>query len=381
MAIIEDIEKRKRITSVDALRGLFMILMALDHTRDFLNDSARLFSPEDLSRTTTAIFLTRWITHFCAPTFMFTAGIGAFLWLGAKRTTKQLGLFLETRGLWLVLLELTAMRFALGFSLTYQPVVLLVLWVLGLSMILLGFLVRLPVRLLAILSLLTISLHNLLDPIPAASFGAWSGLWNVLHQSGMVAGYPVLVGYPLVPWFAVMASGYCFGIVVKQHRTGLMICIGGSLTLAFVLLRTVNVYGDPRPWTSSLLSFLNCTKYPPSLEFLLMTLGPAILVLAGFSRMGFRDANPLIVFGRVPLFFFILHFLAIHVLAVVLAWFRYGQIYLLNPLPGQAVPPGYGYSLPVVYLIWAAIAIAFYPLCRWFARVKARRDDWWLSYL
>ena len=370
---------RQRITSVDALRGLVMIIMALDHTRDYLSSAAQQFNPENLSRTTAAIFFTRWITHFCAPTFMFAAGLGAFLWLGKKRTTEQLGRFLWARGLWLVVLELTAMRFALGFNMSYKPVMLIVLWVLGLSMMILALLVKIPPRPLAILSLLIISTHNLLDKIPAAS-GGWGDFWRVLHQQGVIFGNTVVVSYPLIPWFAVMAAGYCFGPLVKERRTDLMIRIGAGMTVGFVILRALNIYGDPRPWTGGLLSFLNCTKYPPSLEFLLMTLGPSILVLAWFDRFRFGDANPLIVFGRVPLFFFVLHFLAIHVLAVALAWFRYGQFYILNLVAG-GFPKDYGYSLPMVYVFWAGIVIAFYPLCRWFAGVKARRTDWWLSYL
>jgi len=363
-----------------------MIIMALDHTRDFVSASAQLFSPEDLSRTTPALFFTRWITHFCAPTFMLTAGIGAFLWLGRSRTIAELSRFLWMRGLWLLLLELTVMRFAYGFNFTYQPVLLLVFWALGWSMIWLGLVVRIPLRALAIISVATILTHNLFDPVRAGAFGSWAWLWNVLHQPGIVtpAGVVVLVAYPLVPWLDVMSAGFCFGWLVKERRTGLMIRIGAGMTLGFVVLRVVGIYGDPQPWKGGLLSFFNCTKYPPSLEYLLMTLGPAILVLAWFDKLKFGERNPLIVFGRVPFFFFVLHFFAIHLVAMALAWIQYGKPSLLfNPLPAMGGPdiPGYGYSLPVVYLVWAGIVIGFYPLCRWFAGVKARRSEWWLSYL
>jgi uncharacterized membrane protein len=363
-----------------------MIIMALDHTRDFISYSAQVFAPEDLTRTTAALFFTRWITHFCAPTFALTTGIGAYLWLGSSRTIGQLSRFLFTRGLWLLFLEVTAMRFAYGFNFTYQPVFLLVFWSLGCSMIWLSLVARLPLRALAIISVATILIHNLFDPIRAGALGSWGWLWHVLHQPGIVApgGMLVLVAYPLIPWLDVVSAGFCFGWLVKQRRTDMMIRIGAGMTLAFIALRSLHLYGDPRPWSGGFLSFLNCTKYPPSLEFLLMTLGPAILVLAWFDRFKFSDRNPLIVFGRVPLFFFVLHFFAIHLTALVLAWLRYGTPQsLLRPLPTFGGPdfPGYGYSLPVVCLVWAGIVIAFYPLCRWFASVKARRTDWWLSYL
>jgi uncharacterized membrane protein len=386
-------EGRNRIQSVDALRGLVMIVMALDHVRDFVSHSAQLFSPDDLTRTTTALFFTRWITHFCAPTFMFTAGIGAYFWLqGCGRTTMALSRFLWSRGVWLLLLELTAMRFALTFHLFEGPVILLVLWALGACMIALGFLVWLPARVLAALSVLIILLHNTLDPVQPKQFGSMAWLWNVLHRPG---GFPVggaflVVSYPLIPWIFVMAAGFCFGRVVKMEeaaRRRWMLRLGVGMTIGFVLLRAVNVYGDVRPWAGGLLSFLNCTKYPPSLDYLLMTLGPALLTMAFLDRFRFSANNPLIVFGRVPLFFFVLHFYAAHLLALLLAWTRYGHAgFMWNALPAvggdpAAFPTDYGVGLTGVYLCWLAIVVLFYPLCRWFAGVKERRRDWWLSYL
>ncbi len=363
-----------------------MIIMALDHTRDFISASAQMFSPEDLTRTTTAIFLTRWITHFCAPTFMFTAGIGAFLSLGPTRTVSDLSRFLWTRGLWLVFLELTVMRFSYGFNFTYQPVLVVVLWALGWSMVALSLLVRIPVRALGALSVAVILGHNLLDGIKPAAFGSWAWVWNVLHQPGfvMMGSAGVVLAYPLVPWIFVMSAGFCFGAVVKDRRTDVMLRSGVGMTVGFIVLRALGIYGEPKPWTGGLLSFLNCTKYPPSLEFLLMTLGPALVVLALFDRIEFKPPNPLIVFGRTPLFFFVLHFYAAHLIALALAWFRYGHAgFLLNPLPAMGGPdvPGCGYGLPVVYAVWAGIVIGFYPLCRWFAGVKTRGKNWWLSYV
>ncbi len=267
-----------RLTSVDAIRGLVMIIMALDHTRDFFHIDAALFQPDDLSKTTAALFFTRWITHFCAPVFMFTAGVSAYLWVSRGRTVSELSRFLWTRGLWLVFLDLTVMRFALTFSFTQGPLILLVLWALGWSMVALGVLAHLPMRVLTVLSILTIALHNLLDPIQGGA------LWDILHRQAVfkISGIPALVAYPLIPWIAVMSAGYCFG---PYLRKGWMLKLGIGLTAAFIVLRAINIYGDPFPRTTTFLSFLRCTKYPPSLDFLLMTLGPALMVWAWLDRL------------------------------------------------------------------------------------------------
>ena len=399
--VIAPAARPERNTAVDALRGLVMIVMALDHTRDFFSFAAMSFSPEDLTRTTVPLFLTRWITHFCAPTFFFTTGMGLFFWRERGHTENQTA-FVIKRGLWLVVLDLAALRFAMNFSLTIGPVFLNILWALGWSMVALGFLFRLPFRVLAAGSLLVIVLHNLADSITAGSLGAAGPLWNILHQPGPIAFGPVTVFvlYPLVPWVAVMAAGFCFGPVMKldaEGRRAWMVRVGVGMVLAFVALRAINKYGDPAPWTSDFpgktcLSFLRCTKYPPSLDYLLMTLGPAVLVLAGFDRISFSSSgqggkNPLLVFGRVPLFFFLLHFLLIHLLTIPFAYFRYGKVaFLLNLLPtlggpGDAYPADFGYSLGVVYAVWIVVLLIMYPLCLWYSRLKHRRRDWWLSYL
>jgi uncharacterized membrane protein len=380
-----------RVQSVDALRGLIMVIMALDHTRDFFHADAMVFQPEDLTRTTAAIFFTRWITHFCAPVFMFTAGIGAFFWLNrGGRTRLQLSEFLLKRGLWLALLDLTVIRFAMTFG--KGLVILTPLWGLGWAMVMLAALIYIPTVPLAVLSVGVIALHNLLDQVNAAQFGSAAWVWNCLHQLGVfrVAGTPVLVSYTLVPWFAVMSAGYCFGkiLVLEPARRRLwMLRIGAGLTIAFLVNRWINVYGDPVPWSRGILSFLRCNKYPPSLDFLLMTLGPAILVLAWFDGREFSAKSPLLVFGRVPLFYFILHLYVLHCLAFPLAWLRYGHAeFLTQPLPSMGgaaatYPAHYGYSLLGVYAIWISVIAALYPACLWFARLKQRRHDWWLSYL
>jgi uncharacterized membrane protein len=390
-------QPKTRVTSVDALRGLVMIIMAIDHTREFFHSGAMAFQPEDLTRTTTILFLTRWVTHICAPVFMFTAGLGAFLWMRPGRTTTQLAPFLWKRGLWLVVLELTVLRLALNFSYGTGLVLLTILWALGWSMVALGLLVRVPVRALAVLSIAVIALHNLADPVSARRFRGAAWAWNLLHQPGLfsVGGVPVHVAYPLVPWIAVMGAGFCFGPIVAldpPRRRWWMARIGIGLTFAFLVIRGINIYGDPVPWSAktpgmTVLSFLKCTKYPPSLDFLLMTLGPALLLMAGLDRITLSKANPLLVFGRVPLFYFLVHMFVIHGLTIPFALLRYGRAgFLLNPSPSMGgpanlYPPDYGYPLWVVYAVWLTVVALLYPLCLWFSRLKARRHDWWLSYL
>jgi uncharacterized membrane protein len=385
-----------RLSSVDALRGLVMIIMALDHTREFFHIGAMSFQPEDLARTTPVLFFTRWITHICAPVFMFTAGMGAFFWLRRGRTTSELAHFLWKRGLWLVVLELTVLRFAVNFRFVHGLIFLSILWALGWSMIVLGFLVRIPIPVLTVLSIGVIVTHNLADAVSASQFGAAAWVWNILHQPGIfrVGGASFLAAYPLVPWIAVMALGYCFGPIMTMdppRRRRWMVRIGLGLTGAFLVLRGTNVYGDPNPWTQvpgmTVLSFLRCNKYPPSLDFLLMTLGPALLLMAWLDQFVFTKTNPLIVFGRVPLFYFLVHFFLIHLLAFPFAFIRYGHAaFLLEPAPSMGgpanlYPPGYGYPLWVVYLVWFAVVALMYPICLWYARLKERRSDWWLSYL
>ncbi|MBS1839432.1 MAG: DUF1624 domain-containing protein [Acidobacteria bacterium] len=392
---------KPRIQSVDALRGLIMIIMALDHVRDFISSAAFAFEPTDLSRTTAALFFTRWITHFCAPVFAFTAGIGAFFYLQNGRTKPQLSRFLLTRGLWLVVLEFTVVRFLWLFQIRLQGslIILLVFWMLGLCMIFLAGLIYLPVRVLAPVSLFVIAAHNLLDGIDPARFGRFATLWQVFHQPGGLPfhGGFLIIAYPLIPWIFVMSAGYCFGNVLQwavPRRRKFMISVGTACAILFVLLRALNHYGDASPWSHrksalfTFLSFLNTTKYPPSLLFLLMTLGPALVALAHLEKFNFSSKNPLIVFGRVPFFFFLLHIGLAHILYIALNAIRYGwhpYLLLAPPTFGSPLnlfPPGFGYSLPATYAVWLTVILISYPLCRWYADVKQRRRDlWWLSYL
>jgi uncharacterized membrane protein len=380
---------RRRIDALDALRGIVMILMALDHVRDMFHRAAMSFSPTDLTKTTMAIFFTRWVTHFCMPTFMFTAGAGAFLWWRQRQRTRvELSRFLVTRGAWFVLLELTVMQFSYNFNFSRQNMVLLlVLWIFGLCMILMSALIWIPLRILTGLCLSVIALHNLLDRVPIP-------VWLFLHQPGVfqLDGRSILVTYPLIPWVTVMGIGFCFGQVLllePERQRRLILRAGLGLSVAFVVLRAINLYGDPSPRGTGILSFLNCTKYPASLDYLLMTLGPALVLLSLLQGRTFSPRNPVIVFGRVPLFFFLIHFFLIHAALLIMCWVRYGNAvfaFIFHPVPsfgGPAglFPPDFGFRLRAVYLVWLAMLALLDPLCVWYARFKGSRDYWWLKYL
>jgi uncharacterized membrane protein len=382
-------DPKNRVTTLDALRGLTMVIMALDHVRDFFHAAAMNFQPDNLDHTTVVLFFTRWITHLCAPVFMFTAGASAFLWWRNGRSMTELSAYLWKRGLWLVFLELTVLRLALIFNVLSGPFLLTILWALGWSMVALSFLSRLPVRALAVLSVAVVALHNFADPL---SFD--NAAWKVLHEQGvvMLGSRVIVVGYPLIPWIAVMAAGFCFGhVLVKdpETRQKWLLRLGLGMTALFLVLRMLNIYGDPQRWSTqkspafTVLSFLKCTKYPPSLDFLLMTLGPGLLLLFCFYRISPRVSNPLVVIGRVPLFYFLAHLFLAHLLTVPFALFNYGRAaFLLNPpLADGTYPPGYGYSLVTVYLVWILVVGLLYPLCVWFGRLKSRSRSRWLAYL
>ena len=397
----ERLDVRPRLSSVDTVRGIVMVVMALDHVRDFFHVYAKALDPLDPSKTWTALFFTRWVTHFCAPTFVFLAGAGAFLSARRGKTKRELSWFLLTRGLWLVVLELTVVRFGWFFNFDYHLVILQVIWVIGWSLVVLAGLVFLPTRAIAAVGLALIFLHNAFDGVRSESLGSLGWLWALLHEQNVVMPLPGLVGfvvYPLVPWIGVMAAGYAFGSLLtleRERRRRLLFMVGGATVALFVVLRAANVYGDPLPWSVqgrgwwyTVLSFLNTQKYPPSLLFLLMTLGPSIIAVALFDRgrAPGRLARPFVVFGRVPMFYYLLHVPLMHLVAVLFAYAKYGRaewLFVNWPPPGQPQPepPGYGYDLWAVYLIWLGVVLALYPLCRWFAGVKSRRRDAWLSYL
>jgi uncharacterized membrane protein len=384
--------KSPRVASVDVLRGLVIVVMALDHTRDFFHALAP--DPTDIPNTSVALFFTRWITHFCAPVFMATAGVAAYLSLSRGKTRRELSWFLVTRGLWLAVLEVTFVRsFGWFFNFDYHQMQFLVIWALGWSMVILAGLIWLPGRALAILSIAAIAGHNLLDGVEVN--GAWSWLATIVFSPGPLSpapGYTIGVGYVLLPWAFVMSLGYCCGPILQwtpERRQRALVWTGVLAVAAFVLIRGVNGYGDPDPWTHqrnatfTVLSFLNCEKYPPSLDYLLMTLGPGCLALAAFERWRGNLAGIFEVYGRVPLFFYLLHLPLIHAAAVLFAYARYRHAEFLFESAGlgPSTPPDYGYSLWVVYFVWLAIVAALYPLCRWFGEYKRTHRAAWVSYL
>jgi uncharacterized membrane protein len=380
---------RPRLDSIDLLRGLVMVLMALDHTRDFFGASG--MNPRDV--TDPALFLTRWVTHYCAPVFIFLAGISAYLYGAGGRSRHEVSRFLLTRGFWLILIEFTLVRFGWTFSLDLNSFFMQVIWVIGASMIVLAGLIYLPRSAIAAIGLLMIAGHNLLDAIRTEHLGSAGWLWNLLHQPGLLQLGPqtkVFVIYPLIPWAGVMAAGYALGPLFRldpASRGRFLIWTGTAVIAAFVVLRATNLYGDPAAWTAqngwlaTVLSFINCEKYPPSLLYLMMTLGPALVLLALFERTRGRFADWIITFGRVPFFFYVVHIILIHALAVALASIMFGNAGWLFGAFSSRKPASYGVSLLAVYAIWIYVVAMLYPLCRTFARLKQQRREWWWSYL
>lgn len=408
--------EKLRVDSIDLLRGIVMVVMMLDHTRDFVHNAAFAFDPVDPTRTNVVLFFTRWITHFCAPTFVFLAGASVYLQLLRGKTKSELSKLLITRGLWLVFLELTVVRLSSFFNADLRFLAFFqVIWVIGVSMIVLAGLIRLPLSAIAAFGLGMIFLHNLLDGIPALQVQGFRGpgtsvpltakLIILFHRPGLVPiGGPntpiILVLYPLIPWIGVMAAGYVFGSIYRfnaDRRRRMLFAIGLTAIALFIVIRAINIYGDPQPWSTqksfvyTVLSFLNTQKYPPSLLYLLMTLGPSIVFLGLFDSVNFTTASEgvlgklrraLITFGRVPLFFYVLQWLTAHGIAVLLHLAFGKPVKWLFQTPLDWAPdPRIGFNLAVVYLAWITGVLLLYPLCKWFASVKKRRRDWWLSYL
>jgi uncharacterized membrane protein len=399
----------RRLDSVDLLRGLVMVIMALDHTREFF--SYVRSAPEVLPRTNLAYFFARWITHFCAPTFFFLAGTGAFLYAARGRKNSEVASFLVKRGLWLVLLEFTLVDF--GFSFVPGFVIAGVFYAIGLCLILLAAVIWLPEEWIAALGLGIIFLHNLTDRIRPDSLGAFKIPWELLHVPGAIIIKPpslfFLNLYVILPWFGVMAAGYAFGALLlknPEQRRRLIFAIGTTATALFFVLRFTTAYGQPPvegaliPFAAgpyvpqptlakSIIAFFNVNKYPPSLQFVLMTLGPALMMLAWFDCIDLSAGRNwlwrrVVVYGRVPMFYYILHIWLIHSLAILVAvanrqsygWLFHGAGFA-GPNPGDV----YGYGLPFVYLMWAIVVILLYPVCAWFADYKRTHKQWWLRYL
>lgn len=390
--------KTKRIQSIDILRGLVMVLMALDHTRDYFHYDASIHNPTDIETTTPFLFFTRFITHYCAPVFVFLAGTSASLY-GNNKSKSQLFKFLFTRGFWLIILEIFLNSLNWTFDITYSFVVLQVIWAIGLSMMVLSILIYLPKKIILIIGTLLIIGHNLLDSIVMEGDSWESITWYILHQSqGMPISQTrfVYFAYPVIPWIGLIALGYCFGTFYQKNFSALtrkkwLLYLGFGSILSFFVLRGINVYGNLTPWTiqdttiKTILSFFKVTKYPPSLAYVLITIGPSLLFLYAIENIKNKITDILLVFGRVPLFYYFLHLFVIHVFAIlgVLVLNRNGQELLSNisenPISGLA---SHGYSLFIVYLVWIGIVTLLYFPCKKYMIYKANnKQKWWLSYL
>lgn len=371
---------RARLDSLDVLRGLIMVLMALDHVRDFFSNQH--FDPTDLARATAPLYATRWITHLCAPGFCFFAGTGAFL---SRKPTSALSWFLLTRGLWLVVLELTFVHLGF-FGPDFSNMGLVTIWALGWSMIALAGLIWLPRTVVAVIVTAVLAGHNALDHHQGGL------VWHLLHEPGPVgefAGARWFVAYPVLPWMAVMAAGWLFGPVMTfeaERRKRYLLYLGiGSIAL-FIVLRSINIYGDTKPWVSqssplfTFLAFINVRKYPPSLDYVLVTMGVLLLLLRALDGIRARPDAPLLVFGCVPLFYYVLHLYVIHLAAGVFFYFKYGKTVLTFSF-NHPPPPDFGVNLVGVYVAWVLIVAALYLPCRWYANLKRRSRNPLLSYL
>lgn len=388
--------KISRITSIDLLRGLVMVIMALDHVRDYFHDEAFLFNPTDVNQTYPLLFFTRFITHFCAPVFVFLAGTSAYL-VGLRRTKKELTTWLLKRGVWLIITELTIIKLAWHFQLDFSFNLLGVIWVIGVSMIVLAGIIHLPKIPGLVISLLFVIGHNMLDGINPSD-SALAGLWNLLHRFGPVPiGNSIqMVIYPMIPWVFVMPLGYYFGQLFRkdisaEFRVKRLMQLGILCTLAFLVLRLLNVYGDPVPWSDqpslsgTVMSFFNVSKYPPSLLYLLVTLGPSFIFLAIAEKWQGSFSQKLITIGRVPMFYYVIHLYLIHFLALIAAVLNGYQASSMVVDRFVTLEPnlqGYGFSLGVVYLVWIAVVLILYPICsRYQVYKQNNRDKWWLHYL
>jgi uncharacterized membrane protein len=392
---------QKRIDSIDVLRGIVMVIMAIDHVRDFIHLGVYLDDPLNLSTTTPVLFFTRWITHLCAPTFVFLSGLSIYL-QSTRKSASELSSFLIKRGLWLIFVEFGLITLAMTFNPFYNLLILQVIWAIGISMVILGFLSRMPYKFLLAIGLFIVLGHNALDFLEAEP-GFKAGFWWDLFHHGSFAIYPIAnehfiaIMYPFVPWTGLMILGYCFGIFftsnfTSAHRQKILLRFGLSLIGFFIILRAINIYGDPHPWTTqtngfyTFLSFIKVHKYPPSLAYMSVMIGIAILALSFLENIQNKITKAFRVFGRTAFFYYILHFYLVHIICMIL-YFSRGHslddaINSLQTFPFLFSIKGEGYSLDIVYLIWVFVISGLYPLCKWYDSYKtAHKEKWWLSYL
>lgn len=386
-----------RIESIDLLRGIVIILMTLDHVRDYFHGDAFLFNPTNLDQTTPAIFATRWITHFCAPVFVFLAGTSAFM-VGQRKGADALASFLLKRGFWLVFLEFTVMNMAWFFNITFSLLVFQVIGALGVGMILLSFIIRLPHRVILATAIVILVGHNLFDGFHVEGDGALAMLWATAHEfrGFRIGSFFLMIGYPVVPWTAIMMLGYSFGKLynadfVPARRRKILMNTGLVMMAAFLVIRFINMYGDPAPWTTqqtftyTVMSFMNVTKYPPSLLYALITLGPALMALAVLENKTVPLSKYVLALGRAPMFFYIMHIYWIHILAIIAALmtgYEFSDMIFSTWVTDSPNLKGYGFGLPIVYALWFFVVLTLLPICFAYDRYKrAHKEKWWLSYL
>ena len=383
-----------RINSIDLLRGIVMIIMALDHTRDYFHTQAFLDDPLNLQTTTPALFATRWITHLCAPTFVFLSGTSAFL-QSLRKTKKELSMFLLTRGLWLIAVEVLIMTLGITFDIGYHLIVLQTIWAIGISMVILSAVMWLPFPLIFALGLLIVLGHNSLD-FYEVNKKDFSIPYSLLHFQGIhpIGNKLLLVFYPFLPWAGTMMLGYCFGkyyLADIMNRNKRSILLGAGLIIFFIILRWTNIYGDPFDWKPqstalfTFFSFISTQKYPPSLLYLCVTIGPSLIILGLIGDVRSKFADMITVYGRVPLFYYVIHFYVLHLFSAIM-YLANGHSFEegvkgLDRVPFKFYQPGEGFGLVGVYIVWLIVVILLYPLCKWFADYKRYHQKWWLSYL
>ena len=395
--------KDQRIYTIDLLRGIIMVIMALDHARDFIHYDAFMHDPLDVQTTHLSLYLTRWVTHFCAPIFIFLSGLSIYL-QGMRKSKSALSSFLFKRGMWLIFVELFVMGFLWSFQFSYPIFILQVIWAIGISMVFMAALIYLPYMVLLLLGSLIVCFHNALDGIDYTHHGFF---WDLIHN-GHFAFYPLgegrnlMIVYPFVPWLGVMILGYCAGKlyaadVSNDWRRKFLLLKGTGLILFFFVLRWLNIYGDPVPWADQpnpvedFFSFFNVNKYPPSLLYLCITIGPGLIFLSLMDSINYTEGkrknwmHVFSIYGSVPFFYYILHFYILHIIASIL-YFTRGHLWSEpitqpNGPPFAFSAPGEGYSLQTVYVVWILVVIALYPACKWFSQYRKRHSYWWLGYL
>jgi len=385
---------KSRIQSIDLLRGIVMVIMVLDHSRDFFHYNGFSEDPTDLANSTPILFFTRWITHFCAPVFIFLSGTSIFLM--RSNSIKEKALFVFKRGLWLVFLSLTVVAFVWWFDFSMHFLALDVIWVIGLCMMLLSVVILLPFRVILFFGIMCIAFHNLLDKVNFDNGPLQTLLWDLFHREGLIQisnRFSIFVVYPLMPWIGVMVLGYCFGRLYQKNfspelRRKILFILGSGCVLLFVFLRVLNNYGEPESWERhssflfTFMSFINTTKYPPSLLYLLMTIGPSLILLSLTETFKNKIEQFFIVFGRVPLFFYLIHLYFLHFVAFIATLFSYSWNETIQAQTKMSeFPSGYGFSLMIVYLVWIATVFILYPICKRYNNFKSTHQLWWLSYI